>query len=81
MQEKVEIKGFIDESIFNDVFHYSPASGYEITNEQKPIDILRIRRVYDKPLKNYWFKSRNKIKNWIKIKITVEKCDAETKVS
>jgi hypothetical protein len=65
-------EGWIDKQSFEDILHYSNATGYEISNHQKPIEILRIRRVYSKPLKNYWFKSRNKIKNWMKIRIVVE---------
>jgi len=69
---KKVIEGYIDKNSLNDALHYSPATGYEISDKQKPLDILRVRRIYKKPLNNYWFKSRNKVKEWAKVKITLE---------
>jgi len=69
---KKEIEGYINRRSFDSILHYMPAIGYELTDKQKPIDILRIRRIYNKPLKNYWFKARNKIIDWVKIRITIE---------
>ena len=54
------------------VFHLSPAIGVEVTKEQRPISILRIKRVYNKIPINFWFKSPKKIKNYVPVRIRVE---------
>lgn len=55
------------------VFHFSPAVSFEVHKKRMPTDILRIKRVFkDKPKASHWFKSPNKIKNYVPIRITVE---------
>lgn len=56
------------------VFHYSPAIGFELHSKHKAekVNILRTRRIYNKPIKNFWFKSPKKIKKYVPIRIIVE---------
>lgn len=65
-------EGFVAEG--EEVFKYSLAVGYEVHSKHKKegIKILRHRRIYDNPIKNFWFKSPKKIKNYVPIRIIVE---------
>ena len=59
------------------ILRFTPAVTYEVTDRQKPISILRLRRVYDKKPDNYWFESQGRINEYVKIKVTVEILDDE----
>jgi len=69
---RYSVEGYCAEENIDKLLRYMPAIKYEISPKQRPVNILRLRRVYDKPLNNYWFKSKKKIKTWVKVKLTVE---------
>jgi len=67
-----EITGWADANTFHKLLKFRPAGKFEVGEKQQPVGILRIGRVYNKPLKNYWWHSTRKQKHWIKVKVTVE---------
>lgn len=63
-------EGFVSDD--GNVFKYTEAIGVEVHDFHKPIEILRMRRIYKWPLQNFWFKSPKKIKNYVPVRIIVE---------
>lgn len=51
------------------IFKFTDAVKFEHT---KPIKILRTRRIYDRVPENTWFKSPNKIRKYVPVRIIVE---------
>jgi len=61
------------------ILRFTPAVEWEVTDNQKPIDILRLRRIYNKLPSNYWFKKLGKRHDFVKIRVTVEEIFEECK--
>lgn len=62
-------EGFVSDE--GDVFHYPQAVKFEVHSKHWPVDILKVRRIYKNPIKNFWFKSPKKIKNYVPVRIIV----------
>lgn len=50
---------------------YKP-SKYQVHKHHMPIKILGVRRIYDRPIKNFYFKSPNKVKTYRKVRVIIE---------